>query len=345
MLIRNDVPLADYTTLKLGGPAKHFVEVRDENELAEALSWARSRNERVFVLGGGSNLIVPDAGVDGLVVSIALRGIAHDTGKAGSTLLRVQAGEPWDSVVGVALEANLAGIESLSGIPGQAGATPIQNVGAYGQEVKDTIVRVRVFDREDRCFSELTAAECEFSYRHSRFKTRDRDRFIVTRVDFELQTRDRADVRYPELARALAERGREASLVCVRQTVLELRRSKSMLIDAQDPNGRSCGSFFLNPIVEPQAADRAQSALGVGEMPRYPQSDGRTKLSAAFLIEHSGFAKGTRVGHVGISTRHSLALVAHAGATSAELMQFASQVQDGVRARTGVLLSLEPVLW
>jgi UDP-N-acetylmuramate dehydrogenase len=332
--------------MKLGGPAKYFVEVRDEVELAEALAWARARGERVYVLGGGSNLVISDAGVNGLVLAMSLRGretlpLADGT----SVELRACAGEPWDDVVCAAIEAGLGGLEALSGIPGRTGATPVQNVGAYGQEVKDTIRAVQAFDRVDLRRVTLSAAECEFAYRDSRFKSRDRERFIVTRVDFVLTRSERAEIRYPELGRALAARGLEPSLRAVRDTVLELRRGKSMLVDPEDPNARSCGSFFVNPVVTSEAADAAQARLQAKDMPRYPQADGRIKLSAAYLIEHSGFAKGTRRGNVGISSRHSLALVCHEGAHTEELLDFARHVREVVQARTGIELSPEPVFW
>jgi UDP-N-acetylmuramate dehydrogenase len=342
VLLEADVALAPLTTLKLGGRARHFVLAQNEDDLAEALAWASREGLPTFVLGGGSNVVIPDVGVDGLVVALGMLGTRCER-TPEHCLVAVAAGESWDGLVSWSVQEGLAGLECLSGIPGLVGATPIQNVGAYGQEVSETIQRVRAFDREERRFVTLDGSACEFGYRDSRFKGRDKDRFVVTEVTFALRPDGQPALAYPELKRALG--GASATLAEVRDKVLALRRAKSMVLSEGDENARSCGSFFVNPVVEAATADLAQAGLGRPDMPRFPQADGRVKLSAAFLIENSGFTKGLRRGNVGISSRHALALVCHAGASAAELMTFAAEVQAGVQERTSVRLTPEPALW
>jgi UDP-N-acetylmuramate dehydrogenase len=336
--LEHDVELAALTTLELGGRARHFVRALSEQDVVEALAFASERGLRVWVLGGGSNVVVPDAGLDGLVLSIGLRGIETDT---ASARVEAAAGEPWDALVETMVERGFAGIECLSGIPGLVGATPIQNVGAYGQEVSETITSVRAYDREARRFVELGPAECAFSYRDSLFKSRQPGRHVVTAVSFALRAGGIPSLRYPELRQRFADG--VPSLAEVRSTVLAIRRAKSMLVEAGDENRRSCGSFFLNPIVPAAVAAAAGERFSGLEMPRYPQPDGRVKLSAAWLIEHSGLPKGLRSGNVGISSRHALALVCHAGATTRELMAFAEQLRARVQEQSGISLSPEPV--
>lgn len=341
--IDSNVVLAPRTTLKVGGPARFFVNVRSEAELAEAFAWAQANTAPVWVLGGGSNVVVPDRGLDGLVVAVDLTGIRCEEG-AGKCLVSAQAGESWDGLVRFAVNAGLSGLECLSGIPGLVGATPVQNVGAYGQEVQDTLLCVRAFDRTARRFVELDASACEFGYRNSRFKSREPSRFVITEVTFALSRGEPAPAAYPELARRLASLGRAPGLIEVRETVLALRRSKSMVLEASDPNARSCGSFFVNPVVPEPVALAAASRLGP-ELPRFPQPDGQLKLSAAWLIEHAGFQRGFRRGNVGLSSLHTLALVCHEGATARELLDFAGEVQTVVRERSGVELTPEPSIW
>lgn len=326
----------------VGGAARYFARAESEADIRAALEWARERHLRTRILGGGSNVIAPDDGVEGLVLAIRNRGVEF---APSPVLCRVTAaaGEPWDELVLQCIERGLAGLECLSGIPGRVGATPLQNVGAYGQEVKDSIVSVRAFDQKEWRFVELGAAECEFAYRDSRFKSGEPERFVISAVSFQLPASEVANIRYPELARALGTG--PVSLARARDAVLELRRSKSMLLDARDPNTRSCGSFFVNPIVSRELAEAVRARFPEGEMPRYPQPNGDLKLSAAWLIERAGLAKGTRRGAIGISTRHSLALVCHDGASAGELLEFAAEVQKTVSERTGVQLSPEPVLW
>jgi UDP-N-acetylmuramate dehydrogenase len=341
-------PLAPLTTLGLGGPARFFVEATDEATVLAALDWARERGLSVFVLGGGSNLVVADAGFDGLVLRVAPRGLTF-TAAGDVVLVEAAAGEPWDAVVAATVARGLGGLECLSGIPGLAGATPIQNVGAYGQEVAETVSTVRILDRADGAVTNLFAARCSFAYRDSAFK-RAPERHVVLSVTFALRPAGPPVLRYPELKQALAGVSRP-SLDDVRAAVLALRRRKSMVIDPADPNCRSVGSFFTNPIVPAAEADRVvDRALAAGvmargeEVPRFPASEGAVKLSAGWLIERSGLAKGLRRGPVGISSRHALALVHHGGGTTAQLLALAREVRDTVEARFGVRLVPEPML-
>lgn len=342
MELQHSVPLAPKTTLGVGGAARELCVARSESDVAEAVARARAEELDLHVLGGGSNLVVSDAGVEGLTLAIALRGV--DWGAEGR--VTAAAGEPWDAFVAASVERGLAGLECLSGIPGLVGATPIQNVGAYGQEVSERIARVRALDRESGAVVELGNAECRFAYRDSYFKSHAPGRFVVLAVEFRLIPGGAPALRYPELERELAERGlADPTLEDVRQVVLALRGRKSMLFDPSDENGRSCGSFFVNPIVEPALADEVGAQTGDPSMPRYPQADGRVKLSAAWLIERAGLAKGTRDGNVGLSTKHTLCIVAHPGAGADEVVRFAARVRRTVQERFGVRLEPEPVFW
>jgi UDP-N-acetylmuramate dehydrogenase len=350
--IYGNVPLAPMTTLGVGGPAELYCAVRSEAEVIDALDFARANEVRVSLLGGGSNVVVADAGVPGLVLHVAPRGVALRE-EGDRVLLTAAAGEPWDEVVARSVGEGLAGLEALSGIPGFTGATPVQNVGAYGQEVADTLVSVRVVDRATSARRELVAAECGFGYRSSVFKRALGEQVIVA-VTFGLRRGLAAPTRNGELARALGSES-PAPLARVREAVLELRRGKSMARSApgapHHENARSVGSFFTNPIVGAELAARVvELALGAGlvtcaqDVPRWAEPDGHVKLAAGWLIEQSGFAKGTRRGAVGLSTRHALALVCHEGATATALLAFADEVRDAVHARFGVLLEREPVL-
>jgi len=329
----------------VGGPARFFVDAEDEATVADAWTWAQSRGVALRVLGGGSNLVVGDAGVDGLVVRVGLRGI-ETADQGDDVVVSAGAGEPWDALVAVSVECGWAGLECLSGIPGLVGATPIQNVGAYGQEVGETLVTVRALDTRSGRVVSLTHADCRFSYRDSLFKSGEPGRFIVLGVTYRLRREGKPTLRYDEVAAHLGARGvRRPSLAEVRTSVLAIRRSKSMVIDPGDENARSCGSFFTNPIVSAADADRVQALTGEAVMPRYPQPDGRVKLAAAWLIERAGFRKGQREGAVGLSTRHALAVVAHAGATAGDVVAFTRRIQHDVEARFGVRLTPEPVFW
>jgi UDP-N-acetylmuramate dehydrogenase len=339
------VALAPQCTLGVGGPARFFVEAADEGTVRDALAWARRRHLALRVLGGGSNLVVADEGVDGLVVKIALRGMTAR--EAGETVeLTASAGEPWDDVVRRSVERGWAGLECLSGIPGLVGATPIQNVGAYGQEVSETVVAVRALDTAEDRIVVLDAAACGFDYRDSRFKSAAPGRWIVLAVTYRLRPTARPTVRYADVERDLAAHAvATPTLADVRESVLRVRRAKSMVLDAADPNRRSCGSFFVNPIVTAEVGMRAAARAAAPDMPRWPQADGRVKLSAAWLIERAGFRRGQREGSVGLSTRHTLAIVAHDGARAADVLGFARRVAEQVSERFGICLTLEPVVW
>jgi UDP-N-acetylmuramate dehydrogenase len=343
--LKEHVPLAPRTTLGVGGPARYFVEAESEADVVEALRFAQGHGRPVRVLGGGSNLVVADAGYDGLVLSLGLRGIRFSS-PSGDAELTTGAGEPWDGVVAAAVARGLAGLEGLSGIPGSAGATPIQNVGAYGQEVAETITGVRAIDRESLAAVELSAAECRFAYRDSFFKSEAPERFVVTEVRFGLAERAPAPVRYPDLQREVARRGLTTpTLRELRDCVLAVRSEKSMLLAPSDVNGRSCGSFFLNPIVSAADVERVRGVAVGLNVPTYPQADGRVKLAAGWLIEQSGFAKGLRDGAVGLSTKHALAIVAHEGARASDVRRLAERIQAGVKAHFGVELTPEPNFW
>ena len=356
------VPLAGYTTLRLGGPARRFAAAADDVELVAQVWAADERGDPLLVLGGGSNLVVADAGFPGTVVHVATRGV-RPRPDGDSVLLTVAAGEDWDTVVAGTVADGLAGLECLSGIPGLAGATPIQNVGAYGQEVAQTLVAVRGYDRERGEVVDLTAAECGFGYRTSAFKRSLHSwasgpavtgRFVVLGVTFRLErSAESAPVRYAELARALGiGEGGRAPLGEVRSAVLALRRRKGMVLDAADPDTRSAGSFFTNPVLDPAAfaaLERAVAATcGPGtRVPTFPTGPGQVKVPAAWLIERAGFAKGYAPGPdtgARISAKHTLALVNPGGATTASLLALAREVAGGVRKAFGVELAPEPVL-
>jgi UDP-N-acetylmuramate dehydrogenase len=339
-------PLGRHTTLELGGPARHFIEARDDAAVVEALRWAAERGLPALVLGGGSNLVIADAGFDGLGLKLATRGVAFEEA-GGDVRVRAAAGEPWDALVAATVERGLAGLECLSGIPGTVGATPIQNVGAYGQEVAETLVEVRVLDRRTLATEDWPAARCAFAYRDSVFK-RAPDQHVVLAATFRLRRGGAPAVRYAELREALRAEPRP-TLAQVREAVLGLRRRKSMVLDPADPNRRSVGSFFTNPIVSAEDAERiAAQAVRAGlvasaaDVPRHPAGPGRVKLAAAWLIERAGIAKGLRRGAVGVSSRHTLALVHHGGGRTADLVALAREVRAAVQATFGVDLQAEP---
>ncbi|MFO0607793.1 MAG: UDP-N-acetylmuramate dehydrogenase [Polyangiales bacterium] len=346
--VRTDVPLGPLTTLGVGGPARELVTAETERDLVDAVREADDRGAPLLVLGGGSNLLVADRGFAGRVVRVATRGVSHDP--AGDRVaVTASAGEPWDAFVAACVAENLAGLECLSGIPGLAGATPIQNVGAYGQEVADTVTHVRAWDRLAREVVTLPAAACGFAYRDSHFKGAHAGRYVVLAVTFALSPSGAPSLRYGELTRALA--GEPApSLARVREAILTLRRAKSMVLDPRDPETRSAGSFFTNPIVDVDVADRvealarASGALREGEsMPRFAAPHGRVKLAAGWLIERAGVTRGETSGRAAVSRSHALALVAREGCTAAEVVALARSVQRRVSDRWGVALAPEPV--
>ncbi len=339
--IEENRPLAPLTTLGIGGPARWFARLSSESQLVEAFTWARTCNLPVFVLGGGSNLVVADSGFDGLVLQSDLRGISRSF-QDDLCLFRAAAGEPWDTFVTEAIAADCAGIECLAGIPGTVGGTPVQNVGAYGQEVAETIRRVRVLDRATLQFHEMEAADCSFSYRQSIFNSTARDLFVVTAVEFALLPGGAPLLRYADLQRAFADQ-LSPTLSAVADRVRAIRRSKGMLLVPGDPDVRSAGSFFRNPVVT--TAEFAALAQRLGAPPpSYPAGEHRIKLPAAWLIEQAGFARGFRLGNVGISSRHTLALINCDGGTADELLALRDQIADAVYARFGIRLEMEPVL-
>jgi len=353
MILIENKPLAPFTTFGIGGPARWFCETSTEEEIVEATAWARERGLALFVLGGGSNLLVSDAGFDGLVLRVTMRGIlaAPDPDKGGQAIYRAAAGEDWDHCVEQTVRDSCAGIECLAGIPGTVGGTPVQNVGAYGQEVASAIERVRAFDLQARAFVEFTAAECGFAYRRSRFNSVDRGRYIVTRVDYRLTPGGAPTVRYADLQRVLAEsrtEGREPSLAEVAAVVRQVRQAKGMLMVEGDPDCHSAGSFFKNPLVtEEQVRKIAQASQK--QPPRFPagagaENAGRVKVPAAWLIEQAGFAKGYALGRAAVSSRHTLALVNLGGAAAEEILALAGQITAAVEARFGIRLEMEPVM-
>lgn len=350
--VRCDEPLAPRTTLGLGGAADHFVEVRDDATLIDRLQWAKRSGLAVTILGGGSNAIVPDAGVRGLVLRLVGEGSYVERVDADRVEIAVRAGTSWDDFVRHAVSEGLAGVECLTGIPGAVGATPIQNVGAYGQDVSETIAKVRAIDPITLQTIELDAASCGFAYRDSALKRSALDRRpIVTEVVFALRRGGAPARRYAELERALEP---DATLARTRETVIALRRRKSMVLpphaSPDDPNVRSAGSFFTNPLVPHALADAlVERVVREGlvreptEVPRWPEGE-RTKLAAGWLIERAGFSRGHRVGNVGLSTAHALALVHHGGGTTGELLAFADAIVRTVRTHFGVTLEREPRL-
>ncbi len=323
----------------VGGPARFFAEARTPDEVVEGLGFASRRGLDVAVLGGGSNLLVADRGFDGLVLRARIEDLAVDE-RDDRIHLTAGAGYPWDRLVSIAVERGWAGVECLSGIPGDVGATPIQNVGAYGQDVAETITLVQAIDRTSHDERVFTATDCGFGYRDSVFKRELKDRFVITRVTFALTAGGAPAIRYAELERALANEG-APSLARVRETVIALRRAKSMVLDPADENGKSAGSFFMNPILDDAALAQV---LATGKTPpRFDAGPGLTKVPAGWLIENAGFSRGFRDGNVGLSTKHALAITNRGGATAAEIVAFARKIRDGVRDAFGVRLRPEPV--
>jgi UDP-N-acetylmuramate dehydrogenase len=366
MTIQENVPLAPLTTLQVGGTARYFAELRREDDVREATQFAKTRDLPVFVLGGGSNLVIADSGWPGLVLKIAIGGITSPETKDATSkavLFSVGAGVNWDDFVAQAVAQNCAGVECLSGIPGSVGGTPVQNVGAYGQEVADSIESVRAFDlrtsdlksdlKEDRIVV-LPKPACGFHYRSSIFNGAERGRYIILRVNYRLKRGGAPSLKYADLQRHFAERLAEnktpPSLAEVREAVREIRRSKGMLIVPGDDDCRSAGSFFKNPVLsEERFKELAERAASNGlEIPSYPAArsqhkDTQRKVSAAWLVEHSGFAKGYAVGAAGISHKHALALINRADAKASDIVGLKDEIQHGVQEAWGILLEPEPV--
>ncbi len=345
----DDVQLAPLTTLRLGGPARRMLTASTEDELVGAVRDGDAAGERLLVLAGGSNVVIADDGWDGTVVRVATRGVDVRTGTNGRVEVRVAAGESWDPLVERLVYDGLCGVECLAGIPGSAGATPIQNVGAYGQEVSSSLTAVRVLDRQTGDVSEMSPADCGLRYRSSAFKRS--DRHLVLAVTFALERAPLSQpIAYAELARALGvEPGERVPLARAREAVLELRRAKGMVLDAADHDTWSAGSFFTNPVLQPAAfaalEARVREQLGDEVAPpRFPQAGAGLKTSAAWLIERAGFSRGDRRGAAGLSDKHALALTNRGGATASQLVAFAREIADAVHHAFGVELHPEPVL-
>jgi UDP-N-acetylmuramate dehydrogenase len=341
MIIRESVPLAPLTTLGVGGPARHFAEAQSEGEVIEAVEFARMKELPLFVLGGGSNLVVADSGFSGLVLKI---GIA-DGSASGDGVFVAGAGCDWDTLVAQTVEANCAGMECLSGIPGTVGGTPVQNVGAYGQDVSQTITHVRAVDLQSLKVATMSNADCGFSYRASVFNTTERGRNVILRVSFRLRPAGKPSLSYPDLQQFFAGRLGSATLAEVRGAVREIRHRKAMLIVPGDEDARSAGSFFKNPVVSPSVFEDLSARLAARELqlPSYPAADGFRKLPAAWLVEHAGFAKGYVKGAAGISRRHALAIINRGGATATDIIALKDEIQAGVLQEFGIELQAEPV--
>jgi len=340
--LQRNVPLAPFTTLGIGGPAKLFIRAESVDEIRETLSWTAAQNEPLFILGGGSNVLIADEGFDGVVLQIDLRGITVRDEDAEAVTVYVAAGETWDDFVSFAVDRGWAGIECLSGIPGLTGATPIQNVGAYGQDVSETIIRVEVIERDTGRVVTLTNWDCGFGYRQSIFKSSAKDRYVVVGVTFRLRPGGEASIRYPELQTYLDERGVDLhDLRQVREAVIAIRKRKGMVLDPTDPDTRSDGSFFMNPVVTPSQFDALLVRAGTKNVPHFPSGD-QIKLSAAWLIEHSGFHKGFTHGNVGLSSKHTLAVINRGGGSAAEVLDLVRMIQGGVREAFGVEIQPEP---
>jgi UDP-N-acetylmuramate dehydrogenase len=339
------VALAPYTTFQIGGPARWFANAASEDDIAAGVAFAAEHQLPLFILGGGSNLLVSDAGFPGLVLRMALHGIASKQENDRFTV-SAAAGEDWDGLVAYAVAANAAGVECLSGIPGTVGGTPVQNVGAYGQEVSQTIVTVRAFDRKTLRFMDLPAVDCGFSYRRSIFNSTQRERYIVSCVEYALRKDAAASIVYADLARYFAARnGATPSLEEVRNAVRSIRAQKGMLLVPGDADCRSAGSFFKNPVVPVTVLDSLSQDLGVEKrsIPAYPAQEGEVKLSAAWLIERAGYQKGFALGNAGISSRHTLALINRGGASAAEVVALRDKVTNTIASRFGIRLEPEPV--
>ncbi len=333
LIIQENIGLASLTTFKIGGEARYFVRATSEDSVVEALEFATSKGLPVFILGGGSNVLIADAGFDGLVMQIALKGILRDA--AG--MLIAQAGEDWDTFVSYCVDNDLAGVETLSGIPGLVGGTPVQNVGAYGQEVAETIVSVRCYDRNSQEFVTVTNTECVFTYRTSIFNSTQRNRYIVLSVTFALEKGGTPKTVYKDLIGHFGER--QPSLREVRDAVLQIRRSKSMVIDADDPNLRSAGSFFKNPIISREKLTALHAEHGI--LPSFPFGNA-VKIPAAWLIENAGFHKGFALGNAGLSSKHTLAVINRGGASAADILLLKSEIQAAVSAKFSIKLHPEP---
>jgi UDP-N-acetylmuramate dehydrogenase len=346
MLLQENIPLAPLTTFRIGGPARFFVEAKSGGEVQEAVRFAESRSLPLFVLGGGSNLLVADSGWPGLVLKIGIAGIERGAERDGKILFDAGAGESWDRFVSQAVVTRCVGVECLSGIPGSVGGTPVQNVGAYGQEVSETIESVEVFDRKDGQVHELCNEACGFSYRSSIFNTSERGRFIILRVTYALTPDGEPRLEYADLRRHFEGWQTAPTLAETREAVRHIRALKGMLLVPGDPDCQSAGSFFKNPVLtREQHEELEKRAIAKGfSVPSYPALEKNRKVSAAWLVEKSGFVRGYGFGHTGISSKHALAIINRGDATAAEVLALKDQIQQRVQEIWGVLLEPEPVL-
>jgi UDP-N-acetylmuramate dehydrogenase len=352
MLLHENIALAPLTTFRIGGPARYFVEAKTPSEVQEAVAFAQGNRLPLFVLGGGSNLVVADSGWPGLVVKVSTAGIDRraaisDAGlsKEGKVLFDAGAGEPWDRFVSHAVAAQCAGVECLSGIPGSVGGTPVQNVGAYGQEVSQTIESVEVLDLRDGQIRELCNEACGFAYRSSIFNTSERGRFVILRVTYALTPGGGPYLEYADLKRHFEGRESAPNLAETREAVRHIRARKGMLIVPGDPDCQSAGSFFKNPVLTAEQHEELKKRAAAKRLsiPSYPALESKQKVSAAWLVEKSGFARGYGFGHVGISSKHALAIVNRGGASAAEVIALKDQIQQRVEEIWGVRLEPEPV--
>ena len=343
MQILENVPLAPLTTLQVGGAARYFATAVIATDVRQAVDWAKSRQLPLFVLGGGSNLVIADSGFPGLVLHIGIGGVERRADN-GKQVFEAGAGVAWDALVAQAVAANCAGLECMSGIPGTVGGTPVQNVGAYGQEVSETIVEVQVLDLRDGQLRSLCNEACGFGYRSSLFNSSERGRYIILKVAYALEAGGEPTIRYRDLQAhfaGLPARVRP-TLADVREAVRKIRLSKAMLIVEGDEDSRSAGSFFKNPVLDAAEHERVIAAAG-GTLPNYPAPGGRFKIPAAWLVENAGFHKGYTRGHAGISRKHALAIVNRGGATAAEIIALQNEIRDAVKGKFGVALAPEPV--
>ncbi len=347
LVISENVPLAPLTTLGVGGPARYFVEALTERDVIDALNYSIAANINVFVLGGGSNIVVADAGFDGLVLRVSINGSLEDRESKHAeinderAIWTVGAGEVWDGFVAQCVGNGLYGVECLSGIPGTIGAAPVQNIGAYGQEVSETIVCVNAIDRQNFEQNVFSNEDCGFAYRKSIFNSEFRDRFIITSVTFALPRHGEPHLTYRDIRERIGTS--DSDLAETRRIVLDIRASKSMVIDPRDPNSQSVGSFFKNPIIDDDRLTRLAELAGVASVPRFPAGDVKAKVPAAWLIEKAGFNKGLISGNVGISTNHSLAIINRGGAKAAEIIELKERIENAVAAKFEIVLIPEPI--
>ncbi len=350
MTIQENVSLAEFTTFKIGGKARFFVQAKSETEIVKALEFAEQNSLDIFILGGGSNVLIADEGFDGLVLLIALKGISLGakadvpavsiSARKDRFFVTAQAGEDWDTFVNICVKRNLQGVECLSGIPGFVGGTPVQNVGAYGQEVSETIVSVRCFDRTTKKIKELTNAECAFAYRTSIFNTTEKNHYIVLAVTYALEENGAPKIVYADLRNYFGDK--EPTVSEIRNAVLEIRSAKSMVIDVCDINTKSAGSFFKNPIITREKLAKISESFG-GEIPSFQVDENHLKIPAAWLIEQADFYKGFKFGNVGLSTKHTLAIVNLGNAQAKDVLALKNEIQTKVKERFGIELKPEPV--